>query len=269
MVHAVPPSPIPAPLPPWARTLLQLVPLITAGLQEALQYIGTMNDNTGTANSEWRRVLLTGKPVGSVDAADNWVTTMDLVNITNGTIDNSWTSGDYSTTDAILQSLCSGWAAHMNSHHTFVDIRYYRMAFNPLTDPRPFQKTGPPDHIAVAPYVGQAGGTQAPQVAMTTTDRTAYPKHWGRNYWPHPVPTFATDGMHILQATVDAWATALGGFYGNLMTAQFFPVTVVTQVDKVPTRGLLTTSALQVDNVYDVVRRRRTHQTTYRKTINA
>jgi hypothetical protein len=55
--------------------------------------------------------------------------------------------------------------------------------------------------------------------------------------------------------------------YGALMAAEFFPVVPVTQVDKLASRGLLTVQEIQVDNVPDVIRRRRIAATGYRKIL--
>jgi hypothetical protein len=41
----------------------------------------------------------------------------------------------------------------------------------------------------------------------------------------------------------------------------------VTQAQKADLRGLLTISEVQVDDVPDVIRRRRAHTTTYRKVL--
>ena len=258
------PSPIPAPLPPWARALLQLSPLISAGLQFALEHIGTMNDNTQTTNSEWRHVQCVFEPVGSTEVADRAITTFDIVNITGGTIDNSWTDQDYTDVEAQLTPLITGWCSHMQAGYRWIETNYYRRSFNPYMDERPFTKGGPPERKFPHLVVGSDTAAQARQIAFTTTDRTAYPRHWGRNYWPWPGGTQITSSGYITDALVDAWGASVNNAYWQLAQKEFFVVTPVTQVDNVPTRGLLTTSSLQMDNVPDVVRRRRNKATTHR-----
>lgn len=251
-------------MPAWGKALLQLLPLIAAGLQEAIQYIHTISDSSAATPSSWAHVQMVGGPVGSTERADDFVTTMDIVNITGGDVDSSWTQADYTAVHSVISSLMGAWSNNMSSGVTWREARYYKRSFNPLSNPKPFVKSGPPQ--AVFPYasVGAVSGHQAPQVAMTTTDRTPYPRHWGRNYWPHPAGGLTTADGYILTSTVDAWANTLHSAYAQLMGAEFFPVVVVTQVDKVPTRGLLTVSEVQVDNVWDVVRRRRNKLTTHR-----
>lgn len=268
MVLGIPPSPIPAPLPPWARFLLQVLPLIQAGLQEALQYIGPMNDGTAAANSEWRHVQLVAQPVGNQTNSDRAVTTWDIVNITNGAIDNSWTDADYSTVQASLSTLAQLWLPHMGSAYQLVETRYYRRAFNPMTMDKPFQVSGPPERTYPINLPGtSSGSTTVRQVAVTSTDITTYPRHWGRNYWPFPGSLLFTANGFIDTPSVDSWALAVHDSYQALMAAEFFPVVPVTQVAKVPTRGLLGITAIQVDNNPDVMRSRRPKFTTYRKQL--
>lgn len=258
----MPPSPIPAPLPPWARALLQLAPFISAGLQEALQYIHELDTVESETNSGWRKCVFRWWQPTNADSADIVQTTIDIANITNGALDNSWTAQDYSTVDLELAALAANWTARMPTTWTHYERAYYRMAFNPLTQTKPFALSGPPEHVASDNQVGLQTGQQAPQVAVTHTERTAYRKHWGRSYWPIPSSTLVGTDMHIDAVDVDAWAAELRAVYQALQNAEFFPVVPVTQVDKQPTRGLLTVSEIQVDNVFDVIRRRRSHTTT-------
>ena len=251
------PSPIPAPLPPWARWLIQLAPLISVGLQAALEHIGTLNDSSSATPSEWRHVHLVGKPIGSVTASDRFITTMDIVNVTGGAVDSSWTQADYDSVSAKLFTLTSAWAAHMSPHYQWTEFRYYRRQFNPLTNPVPFVKSGPPELVMPATVSGSAVGELPPQASITSTDRSPYPRHWGRNYWPHPSQAEIDANGFVGPTTTNALATAVHDAYQALMASEFFPVVVVTQVDKQPVRGLLGVTEVQVDNLFDVVRRRR------------
>ena|SRR5215831_17260724 len=259
----MPPSPIPAPLPPWARWLLQLAPFITAGLQEALQYFGEMKSAADTTPDFWRHVQIVWGDPADLEKANRAVTTFDIVNVTNGKIDSSWTSADYSTVQAQLDTLINGWTSRMGVGYKAIETRYYRRSFNPTTLDDPFAKSGPPERINVAGGTTGTLGRLPAQCAVTTTERTTYPRHWGRTYWPFPGQTLVTTGGYIQSATVDSWGLAVHDAYQALMTAEFFPVIPVTQADRVVTRGLLGLNALQVDNVFDVVRRRRMKPATH------
>lgn len=263
---SVPPSPIPAPLPPWARALLQLEPLIQTGLQEVLQYIGIMKDAAQPTPDTWMHIQLVGKPLASVNRSDEFVTTFDIVNITNGHIDNTWTSTDTQKVSIALANLMLAWASTMSSQYTWTEQRFYLRQFNPYTLEKPYAKSGPP--AIIYPYVVAGGlpGPMAPQVSLTSTDRTAYAKHWGRNYWPHPTGAMvASTGETVTHSAVDGLADAVHVCYAALMADEFYPVVTVTQVDKAPVRGLLTVSSIQVDDLFDVIRRRRPKQASYKR----
>src|SRR3954470_1324115 len=100
----MPPSPIPAPLPPWAKALLQVTPFISAALQYAIDHLGEIHDASSATPTSWMQVHLVGKPVGSVDSADRFITTFDIANITNGDVDSSWTAADITLVDNALAS---------------------------------------------------------------------------------------------------------------------------------------------------------------------
>lgn len=265
----MPPSPIPAPLPPWARVLVQLSPFIAAGLQEALDHIGELFDSADPSPSAWMHIQMIGNPTGSVERADDFVTTMDVVNITGGGVDSSWTGADTQAVMNDIGPLLNAWAGQMSSDYRWREVRFYKRFFNPYGVVEPFARTGPPQIVYPFVVAGLAAAGHAPQVAVTTTDRTAYPRHWGRNYWPHPSGTVYEPGGFIPNANVDAIAAALNTCYTALQAAEFYPVVPVTQVDKVATRGLLTVEQIQVDNLYDVIRRRRPPHATYKKLIPA
>lgn len=258
------PSPIPAPLPPWARALLQVAPLIAEGLQSALEYIGEMNTVDDTEPHEWRRCSFKWHQPADPDPANVVMTSIDVVNITGGTIDSTWTAADYTTVDAHMANIAGAWSQRQWQPWTHFERTYHRMQFNPLLNSKPFAPTGPPEKVYPVNTPGILSAVQAPQVAATHTELTAYRKHWGRSYWPCPSSSqMALDG-HLGTPLVDAFGTGIANEYAALQAAEFFPVVVVTQVQGLPARGLLTVTDVQVDNVPDVIRRRRPHTTTHR-----
>ena len=262
----MPPSPIPAPLPPWARALLQLAPLIPIFLQEALQYIGTLSDAAAEPAGEWRKAQLVWQDVGNSDNADRMATTIDIANITGGQIDSSWTAADYTTVNTQIDLLAHNWCSLAQARLRHVETRYYRMAYNPMGNAKPFAISGPPERVFPGTAVGSVAATSVMpnQVAMTHTEQTAYPRHWGRAYWPLPAQTTLDVMGHFTNAACDTLRNAVRDCYGPLQDAEFFPVVPMTMALKTPTRGLLTIDKLQVDNVPDVIRRRRLHTSTYK-----
>lgn len=259
------PTPIPAPLPPWARALIQIAPLIASYLQQSLQHLGELNPATSTVPGEWRHVQMVWRDMANLDPADYMVTTMDIANITAGTVDPSWTDADYTTVDAQISGMAGDWCARAQDRLTHVENRYYRRAFNAIDTPgdvqpddKPFAISGPPERVFPG-FGGLTGlaGVQANQVAMTSTEKTAYPKHWGRTYWPLPGGSELDSAGRWQTTALNTFGGALRTRYSNLMTAEFFPVIAVTQIQGQRARGLLTVDKLQLDNVPDVIRRRR------------
>jgi hypothetical protein len=259
-----PPSPIPAPLPPWARALLQLEPFIQPFLLNFVEHLAALKAADDPAPDEWRHVQCIFRDPADDDTRNICVTTFDIVNITGGAVDSTWTTGDYDTVEFFLDAICANWATHMQPRFRLVEKRYYRKTFNPLVIEKPFPPGGPPVHISTTQHNGTATGNMPPQVAVTSTDKTPYRRHWGRNYWPAPAGITCDATGRIGTSVVDAFALTLQDQYAGMMQAEFFPVVPVTQVDKVPTRGLLTLSEIQVDNVFDVQRRRRSHLATHK-----
>jgi len=224
-----------------------------------LQYIGTMHTTDETPVHSWRRAQIIWEHVGNTRPADKYANSIDIANITGGNIDSSWTDSDYSTVHTQVSSIISYYLTVMSTDMRCAEVRYYRRQFNPMNITQPFAPTGPPEKIFL---VGQSGSGTAqpstpPQCAVTHTEKTAYPRHWGRSYWPCPASAHITAGGYLSNGITDGLANAIGTAYRLMQEAEFFPVVPVTQVQGAPSRGLLGVTQVQVDNVPDVVRRRR------------
>lgn len=222
---------------------------------------------------EWRRYVMLFELTGNIDPANIYATSIDVVNITNGGIDSSWTDTDHTAVATQLHTFIGtvlGPNMPSEVRHKRTDV--YRMAFADIVpDPppperpaNPFLKSGPP--VATFPSAGGGTGTSQmmpPQVAWTTTDRTAYPRHWGRNYWPIPHPSLIVGTGHLSSASVDAVGGGLHACYDALQAQEYYPVVPVTRIEKQPGRGLLTVTSVQMDNTPDIVRRRRPKDPTH------
>jgi hypothetical protein len=255
-------------LPPWARALLQLAPFISGYLADLLEHIGEMKDATAPDQNSWRHVQVVYHPTGSTDAADEWIMGFDIANITGGVLDSTWTPADYTAVGTPMITMLNALLAGQHIQCTRKEARFYRRAFNPLSNAQnPFAPSGPPENVASWTGVGTGTGYSPAQVAISVTEKTTYPRHWGRMYIPGVEVGDITGALHIPATRVDAIAQAVHDCYAAWMAAEFFPVVPVTQVLGAPTRGLLTVTEVQVDDVYDVIRRRRAHTTTYRKSL--
>jgi hypothetical protein len=272
------PDALPSPLPKWAKTLLRVQEfLVPAYATDLVDYEGLIGNVLADVSNQWRRFVFSWQRIGDVETADIQYTTFDVVNITGGLVDNTWTAADYTTCQNAFDHV-QGYVLQqmISSGVQATGYKVYRMAFAPLpavppTPPdrdHPFAPTGPPDKVSVTAVPGGIAANAPPQTALTSTDKTAYPRHWGRNYWPFtPVAGNIGADQQALSPIVDGLATALHQTYDELMAAEFFPVVPVTQFNKLPARALLTVNNIQVDSNIDVVRRRRAKATRYRKQL--
>lgn len=258
----------PLPLPPWARWGLRALPLVWATAEALLEHAGTVQTN---GDLVWRRAVVVwtrGEPGPSPE--DHAVCTFDLANVTNSEIDGSWDAGDYATSDQAFQLWASQLANHQSTAYAALEVRYYRMQFNsPMTAARRFIPSGPPEHVFPLVFPGLlTGDALPPQVAMSVTERTAVPRHWGRFYIPGLTEQASSGTLgRFSNGSVDAAAGYTDTLYATLAAAELFPVVVSTQTDKILAGSLLGVTSLQVDNIPDTIRRRRHSLSTYTKIL--
>lgn len=187
----------------------------------------------------------------------------NIVNITGGDIDTTWTAGDYTNLTTAFDEWWGVVRTHVDDGLTLLDYRYYQRSFaDPLQPTKRFADMGAPRSIATKNLAGQFGGTPLPhQVAMTITLKTAAPRHWGRVYLPG-LSSGKIDGVY------GRWTAGIPAAISN-QTAElvddlggqgYVMVVPVTQVNKVLQAGLLSVTSIQVDDIPDVIRRRRPRQ---------
>jgi hypothetical protein len=259
--YATLPPPPPA-LPIWARVLYYLAESVAIGIgfkqyEWGLEMKGTETGSLDTNPDEWRRVRLRWDDTMSNDPADSQVMTFDVVNYTNGALDSSWTDADHQAVDAAFRNFVFAGIAHTPGRLTCKDISQYRMAFNGYSNEKPFAPSGPPVWSSNPAATGTGNGQTAPQGCSTITELTPLRKHWGRSY----VPSLSTEAYDVAGRITNATIVALAASYNDLVTAlhasDFFTVVPTTQSEKAPLRALQQVTGCKVDDVPDVIRRRR------------
>lgn len=226
------------------------------------QLTGGSSDNAVT-DVQWRRyqILYTRTtPAGTTE--DRAGFSIDIVNLTSGAIDTTWTAGDYTTVFGLLGPMVVAFRPYQSSNHDYTSMRAYQMQFNPAGWPsKPFADSGPPVDVHTAGGTpGSGTGVLPYQVAMSVTERTAFPGHWGRFYLPGPAAsTIDTYGRFTSTARTGV-ASAVETAFEGLATAGFHPVVPMTQHNKGPAFGLLSVPAIAVDDIPDIQRRRRPRQ---------
>jgi hypothetical protein len=87
-------------------------------------------------------------------------------------------------------------------------------------------------------------------------------RSWGRTYLPHlGAGDLQTTGGLLSTTAVDAIANATNTLVTSAAAADFYLVVSTAA------RGLLTVEQIAVDNIYDIIRRRRWEHPTYRKAL--
>lgn len=187
-----------------------------------------------------------GVPMSAFDSADaarvqaSWYTNVWLVI-------RPWIANDWQYKDAMFRNFGANFPLDKNG----------------------VSKPGPTWLVSPANSLG--GGTDArlpDQVALTVTYRTASRKHWGRNYLGGITTAALADTAfgHPIATCVDAFANAHHTWLKDL--ADDARVTNLW-VWSPRYRGACSVDELSVDDVFDVVRRRRAKHPTYRKTFTS
>lgn len=263
------PAPIPTPLPLWAKAVLQLAPFALGWLYDSLDFEHTDDDPEALTWCRVETVFTRATPAGT--AEDVATVGMNIMNITGGAPDPTWTSGDFA---ALVTPISTYWGSinsNLTNNHTIKEHRLYLRRFNPMTEAKPFAPSGPPAYVMADTRSGTvaATGHALPyQAAMTHTLVTSWPRHWGRFYLPGLDAAALDDKGRIKAANITAVSNAYTTFATSLAAADFFPVVPVTQVEKTPWRGLLTVQGHQVDDIPDVQRRRRARRAAIRTQVS-
>jgi len=205
--------------------------------------LGSNANSPGTAVRRCQ-VVYTRSPPGSTE--DVAVTTHDFMNITGGNPDDTWNSADFASVEARLDTFFNAIKAELANIYTISQYRWYRIGPGIGTP-------NPPVRITTKAIVGTGTTVLPPQMAISVTERTPVRKEWGRFYIPclqrNSVDT-ATG--RISSTTQGAISTAAGALYQGAAADDFAPVVFGKARNKV-----YTVEKVQVDDLFDVIRRRR------------
>lgn len=208
---------------------------------------------------KWSRKTPTGFPEDFAQVK------FDLLKITDAGHDNAWVPADFTAIATALDTFIGTVNLNTSNTHTCVEYRAYRMRFNqddpgpgggPSNPPKPFQDTGGPVWVLPKSLPGNASVILPYQVAATITLRTGFPKHWGRVYLPGPAPALDANGR-FPSGFRTALANAMFDLTDDFNAAGFLHCIPMTQMGKQRYHGLLGVTTVVVDDVPDVVRRRR------------
>lgn len=258
-------TPVQRKLLKWlVRRAEEIIPPVALYLWSVLDEDGTVTPDPSW--TRWHVRWTKNTPAGVSEDLGEFK--MDVLNITSGAVDNSWTSADLLVVHNALYALRTALLPYLHSSQVFQQNVAYKMKFNNAMDPKkPFLPTGPPVYLSsVSAQAGTGTGLQAYQVSGSVTFKTAFPRHWGRSYLPTP-PNARLDTYGRFDSTYRSGvANAFRTCFDTLQAADMFPVIPLTQAEKQPLHALLGALEIQVDDIPDVIRRRRV-KTTQARTV--
>lgn len=194
----------------------------------------------------------------SASGEDDMTTHLDFVNFTGGAVDSSWTDGDFTALEGYLHTFLLTLMAHVHSAISTREIRWYPFGQG-VAVPNPAVRVTP-DVVAGA----QGGVYLPPQSAVTATYRTGLRRQWGRGYFPWESSLDVAGYGRPSDALCDSLAGGVDALVQSAAADDF--VLVVWS----PTHArAFAVESVTVDNVPDVIRRRRPAAATYRKTLPA
>jgi len=138
------------------------------------------------------------------------------------------------------------------------ELRFYDVPDTAGTD------MGDPKLIVPLDLAGTGGGLPLPpQLSISVTFRTAERKRWGRMYLPCPTSTWLNANARLEQSACTAIANAT-----TFLTSRAQTGCALTVWSRVKWQHFDPVT-IQVDDIYDVIRRRRFSQPTFRAQVQA
>lgn len=215
----------------------------------------TTEDDTTTDPVSVLRLQIRYKVVRTGLENDHFENVLHLVN-TAGELPGAPASDTQKA--AVETAFQTFWGAIKSQAATQVSLEEFRWYHVTFDDPL----SGPPTRVTtITPVAGTSSVEIQPQCSNTVTMRTPLRKHWGRIY----LPSGRASTMGFLNTgDVDTFANSFRTFAAACDAADLN--LVIYSKDK---QAVFNITQIECDNVLDVVRRRRPHNSTYRKIITS
>lgn len=157
----------------------------------------------------------------------------------------------------IETTLNAFWTARKGFTSTQFTLREFRWYdYSPMSS-----RPGPVDKITAVGTAGTSANSRLPdQLSMNSTYKSCSRKHWGRSYWPMAVlgAVDTTYGRISNAETTRLHDDLAPVFQDSGSSGLVCPVVV-----SIAYKAVLGVKELQVDNIWDVVRRRRAKNATF------
>lgn len=195
---------------------------------------------------------------GSFTTDERGIFGIHYLNTTGGALDTTWTAADFASVELAAAAWWSGSTGKFSTGCRLEEFRWY--PFGPGVAP-----PNPPARITTlaTPIAGTNALAWPHQMAGTVTFRTTLRAHWGRIYVPWTPAGVGPTGRNSA-AIVDGMMVDVLPFLTDPGESQGV-VPVVWDRNR---KSAFTITALEIDDVPDVIRRRRPAKTNYRKIVD-
>lgn len=174
---------------------------------------------------------------------------------------------DAATVETALDTMWTTMKVNHSAHISLANYVWRDYGMDYPLGKTGFSKPGPVWRTTARSVAGSGAQPSLPdQVAETVTFKTPSRRHWGRIYLPNGLAANTTNEARIISGAVDIWCGAVHTFVNDLNDNAR---QIDTFVWSPKYRGALGIESIQMDNTYDVIRRRRAKQTTYRKVFTS
>lgn len=197
----------------------------------------------------------------AVAQEDARVITFHLAKVSGGAVVDTWAGGDFTTLDAAFVTWWNSLKGLYSTNMTWDRLKVYK-AGPAIVPPQP------PVYDADKSVAGtDTNAGLPPQVAMSVTEIAGSKRYWGRFYLPCPTFSAMNSYSRIDTPEMTTIADATDVLYTTLKTAALEPVVYRAALPERETRAGATLPAraatawtvekIQIDDVFDVIRRRR------------
>lgn len=200
---------------------------------------------------------------------DARVCTFHWAKLSGGAVVDTWVGADFTT---MQNAILTWWGALAGAYQENVVLDRMKVykAGPAIVPPQPPVY----DADLNSPGLNATPKPMPPQVAISVTEISGTKRHWGRFYLPAPTSDWANDYGRITSGQQTAVADATDTFFTTMKTAGLEPVVYRAPLParftraaeragatepNIPARSgsAWTVEKIQVDDVFDVIRRRR------------
>lgn len=188
----------------------------------------------------------------------------EFINFSAGVVDNTWIDADFTALEGYIDTWWTAVKAVVSSTHILDEFRWYKFGPSLPLSAKGNEEPGPPVRVTDRNVAGASTFQALPtQVAMSVTFKTPVRKRWGRFYLPGVDASRLDANARWLSATRTTVGAATDALIASASTNDFAPI-----VYSPTKRAAFGISAVQIDDVPDVIRSRRLRETGARTIYN-